>query len=219
MTYTLHGHSLEVVDSGKYLGLTITKDMSWSKHINQITGKASRTLGFLRRNLGRCNTTTKATAYTTLVRPVLEYAASVWDPHHATAIRDLEQVQRRAARFAYNCYQDNSPGCVTKLLDKLQWESLQHRRWKQSLITCYKIQHHQIDIDPGRYYTTGDTLTRGNHKLRQIRAKKDSYHHSFFPRSIRYWNQLPTSVGDAGTLEEFRARLSTIPWSPTQHKP
>jgi hypothetical protein len=58
-------------------------------------------------------------------RPVLEYASPVWDPHQITTTRDIEQVQRRAARFAYNCYQDNSTGCVTNLLNSLQWESLQ----------------------------------------------------------------------------------------------
>jgi hypothetical protein len=52
------------------------------------------------------------------------YASPVWDPHQITTTRDIEQVQRRAARFAYNCYQDNSPGCVTNLLNSLQRESL-----------------------------------------------------------------------------------------------
>jgi hypothetical protein len=99
-SYTLHGHTLDVVDSGKYLGVTINKDLTWTKHINQTIGKASKTLGFLRRNLGRCTTKTKATAYTTLVRPVVEYASPVWDPHQITTTRDIEQVQRRAARFA-----------------------------------------------------------------------------------------------------------------------
>ena len=94
-SYTLHGHTLDVVDSGKYLGVTINKDLTWTKYINQTIGKASKTLGFLRRNLGRCTIKTKATAYTTLVRPVLEYASPVWDPHQITTTRDIEQVQRR----------------------------------------------------------------------------------------------------------------------------
>jgi hypothetical protein len=59
------GVTLDVVDSGRYLGVTINKDPTWTKHINQTIVKASKTLGFLRRNLGRC--TTKTTAYTTLV--------------------------------------------------------------------------------------------------------------------------------------------------------
>ena len=58
-------------------------------------------------------------------------------------------------------------------------------------------------IEPANYYTAGDSRTRGNHRLRQIRAKKDTYQHSFFPRSIREWNQVPSSVVDAGSLEDF----------------
>lgn len=45
---------LQVVDSGKYLGFNINKDLTWTKHINQNSEKASKTLGFLWRNLGRC---------------------------------------------------------------------------------------------------------------------------------------------------------------------
>jgi hypothetical protein len=53
----------------------------------------------------------------------------------------------------YNCYQDNSPGCVTNLLNSLQWESLLQRQWKQTLVMCYKIHHQLIAIEPANYYT------------------------------------------------------------------
>jgi hypothetical protein len=39
------------VTSAKYLGVTITDKVNWSQHIDSITNKANRTLGFLRRNL------------------------------------------------------------------------------------------------------------------------------------------------------------------------
>jgi hypothetical protein len=51
-------------------------------------------------DLGRCTTKPKATTYTILVQPVLEYVSPVWDPHQITTTRDIEQAQRRAARFA-----------------------------------------------------------------------------------------------------------------------
>jgi hypothetical protein len=53
----------------------------WDSHINSITTKANKTLGFLRRNINISLTTVKEQAYKSLVRPSLEYACSVWDPY------------------------------------------------------------------------------------------------------------------------------------------
>ena len=50
--YTIHGHILQHVDSTKYLGLNISKNLSWKTHIDAITKKANNTLAFLRRNIG-----------------------------------------------------------------------------------------------------------------------------------------------------------------------
>jgi hypothetical protein len=55
--------------------------------------------GFLRRNLRGCPQDVKVQVYTTLVRPVLEYASTVWDPYTLQQIYALERVQRQAARF------------------------------------------------------------------------------------------------------------------------
>ena len=49
--YTLEGTVLENVDNIKYLGVTITNDLKWNTHINNICTKANRTLGFLRQTL------------------------------------------------------------------------------------------------------------------------------------------------------------------------
>ena len=49
--YTLHQQTLEQVQSAEYLGLTISDDLDCGQHISEITCKATKTLGFLRRNL------------------------------------------------------------------------------------------------------------------------------------------------------------------------
>ena len=78
--YTLHQQTLENVQSAKYLGITITENMDWGQHISDISSKATKTLGFLRRNFAFAPRSTKEVAYKTLVRPKLEYAAPIWSP-------------------------------------------------------------------------------------------------------------------------------------------
>ena len=80
-TYTLHGHILEAVESAKYLGVTIGEDLQWKTHIDNITAKASRTVGFLRRNLYNCTNEVREATYCSIVSPTLDYASSVWDPY------------------------------------------------------------------------------------------------------------------------------------------
>ena len=79
-SYTLEGTDLENVESIKYLGVTITSDLRWNKHLSNVCTKANRTLGFLRRNLYSWPQEVTEAAYKGLVRPVLDYGSSVWDP-------------------------------------------------------------------------------------------------------------------------------------------
>ena len=96
--HTLHVQVLESTDSAKYLGINISKTLNWNNHINEITNKANRTLGFVKRNVKTRNEAVKKLAYKTLVRPQVEYVSSVWNPHTKQNISKIEMVQRRAAR-------------------------------------------------------------------------------------------------------------------------
>ena len=73
--YTLHQQKLEQVQSAKYLGITITDNLDWGQHVSEISCKATKIMGFLRRNLALAPRHTKEVAYKTLVRIQLEYAA------------------------------------------------------------------------------------------------------------------------------------------------
>ncbi|MEW8546483.1 MAG: reverse transcriptase family protein, partial [Candidatus Thiodiazotropha sp.] len=79
--YKLHGQILETVTCAKYLGVDISSDLSWGSHIDRVTNSANRTLGFIKRNIKTKMPRVREMAYNTLVRPQLEYAAVVWDPH------------------------------------------------------------------------------------------------------------------------------------------
>ena len=53
---------------------------SVSLMLDQLKWPTLQLFNFLRRNLSNCSPSVKATACLTIVRPVLVYAASVWDP-------------------------------------------------------------------------------------------------------------------------------------------
>ena len=145
-SYKLHDHVLDVVDCNKYLGVNISEDLNWKKHVDFTAANASRTLGFLWRNLRDCSKEVRSSAYNAMVQPTLDYASTAWDPHIKEDINTLDKVQQRGARFVCNNYTDRTPGCVTAMLNSLEWIPLSTRRYHQRLIMLYKIQHFTVDI-------------------------------------------------------------------------
>jgi hypothetical protein len=82
-TYTVNGINIKTSEKATYLGITLTSDLSWGKHIRNNCGTALKKLGFIKRVLGRYkDQKLKEKCYFALVRPHLEYAASIWDLAH-----------------------------------------------------------------------------------------------------------------------------------------
>ena len=50
-------------------------------------------LGIAKRNLSKCSSQVQESVYLTRVRPQLEYASDVWDPHYIGDTMELEKVQ------------------------------------------------------------------------------------------------------------------------------
>ena len=103
-SYTLHGCCLEAIDTTKYLGVYLSKDLRWNNYMRKITNKENKTLGFLKRNLKQCSSSTKEKACKALARPTVEYSTSVWDCYTGKNIVQVEMVKRRAARWVLSRY-------------------------------------------------------------------------------------------------------------------
>jgi hypothetical protein len=95
------------------------------------------------------------------------------------------------------------------MVKSLKWENLEDRRKSARLSMLFKIQHDLIDIDRQQYLIPNDNRTRGKNRFYQERSNTDTYGQSFFPKTIRDWNQLPTNTTSADTIEGFRAALKS----------
>ena len=97
---TVMGNTLDKVSSFKYLGVWITKDLFWSKHVSEICINAKKVIELMyRQYYQHSSTDTLKQLYISSVRPHLEYAAAVWDPHLQKDINKLEKVQTFALRM------------------------------------------------------------------------------------------------------------------------
>ena len=210
-SYTLEGTNLENVESIKYLGVTITSDLRWNTHVSNVCTKANRTLGFLRRNLHSCPQEVKEAAYKGLVRPVLDYGSSVWDPPGVVLQEELESVQKRAARFVTGNY-DYETGSMTGILGQLKWESLKKRRKDNRLILLYKGLKGKASV-PTDDLIPKTRRCRNQHSMafQTPIANTDVYKGSFFPQTIRDWNALPDSlVSSAEDAEDCVAKFTSL---------
>ena len=192
--YSLHNQTLENVQSAKYLGITITDIMDWGQHVSEISTKATKTLGFLRRNLAFAPRSTKEVAYKTLVRPKLEYAAPIWSPHSKLQINQIEKVRGQQPAGPAG----DGEG---EMLDELEWPSLEARRDQSSLLLFHKIHCGAVSIEKDKYMTPAHSLktTRSSQsaQYRRHQTYSDALKNSFFPRTIPHWNSLPPSVANA----------------------
>ena len=213
-SYALEGTDLENVESIKYLGVTITSDLRWNSHISNVCTKANRTLGFLRRNLYSCHQEVKEAAYKGLVRQVLDYGSSVWDPPppppSGVLQEELESVQKRGARFVTGNYSYET-GSMTGILGQLKWESLKKRRKYNRLILLYKglkvkPVYQQMTLSPKLGVVEISTLA-----FQTPIANTDVYKGSFFPQTIRDWNALPDSlISSAEDAENCVAKFTSL---------
>ena len=98
-------------------------------------------------------------------------------------------------------------GCVTSMLDALQWEPLQQRRANNRLLMLYRFVNSLVEIEPSKFLKKSDAGTPGAKRLYQEHAGHPVLHSSFFPRTIREWNSLPASLTDSPSLESFKQGL------------
>ena len=102
MTVSILDHSISNVRSFKYLGLHISSDLTWTDHIDHLTGKVNKRLGLLKRIKHLLPFTARLLFYKSLVL-LFEYADLVWgDKHNITLMSSSQVLQNKAAKVIVN---------------------------------------------------------------------------------------------------------------------
>ena len=154
-----------------------------------------------------CTKDIKQLAYFSLVRPSLEYCSVVWDPYTQELSSKLEAVQRRAARFVLNNYEQLSS--VTSMLQELDWQTLTIRRKITRLAVFQKACQGDLAILVKTLLHPVKRPTRHSHtkSFITISTSSDIYKYAYLPRTVTEWNQLPQSLIDITDNKAFKEQL------------
>ena len=192
-------------NSEKDIGIIVDSKLDFGSHIAEKCKLANQRMGTIKRTFTFMDKEMFQMLYTSLVRPHLEYAVSVWNPSKLTYIDQLETVQRRATK------QVNSLRHMSyeQRLKELNLFTLSFRRLRGDMIETFKMVNELYDPVACPFLPKStNSRTRGNSQKLLIQKSKQNTRKNFFTlRVCKYWNSLPNTVIECNTVEEFKTKL------------
>ena len=202
----------------KHLGLTLDSKLSFATHINDKVQIARKGIGVIKYLSRYLSVTTLDQIYKMYVRPHLDFCDVIF---HSPSISNefdssirlnflmnlLEKTQYQAALAVTGTWKGTS---LNKLYDELGWESLSDRRWSRRLIQFYKIQNNltptymKSPIPPLRTHLYG---IRSSNVIREISCKTKRYSGSFYPHSIKTWNEIGPLLRETISVSIFKTNI------------
>ena len=205
--YKIGGKELEHVFEEKDLGVLVDADLSFEEHITTKVRKANQIMGLIRRSFTYLDGKSFVKLYTALVRPHLEYAQSVWSPHLKKFTDLLENVQIRATKLV-----DHFGGLdYSERLKRLNLPTLAFRRLRGDLIEMYKhFSKYDKDIVAESFQPKERVNRRHRFQIHKRVAEdgvRGVQNNSFYYRIAKVWNNLPSTVVEAPSVDAFKNRL------------
>ena len=202
----LKGENIKEVASHKHLGLTFNDSHTWTNHIENLVTKAAKCVGLLRRICCEVPRECLETLYKSMILPILEYGDIIFDGSADIHIDRLEKVQRQAALTCTGAYKHTKH---TKLLDELGWPPLSQRRKQHRMNTMYKLQkgllpQYLTDLCPPLTRERTIYNLRSGMDITTPQVRTTTYQKSFFPKSIKEWNELEINARKSVSISAFK---------------
>ena len=209
--YHINNEALNTVTEVNDLGITFDHNLSFESHILKKVKKANGLAGMIRRTFSYLDKETFRLLFVSIIRPHLEYGAPIWNTHQKKLVKTIENVQRRATKLLPGMkdlsYKDR--------LKSLKLPTLQYRRYRGDMIEMFKLTHDHYDKDAARGFVeirSGEAYYLRKHAFAVTNGKwkTNLKRFSFKCRVSGQWNNLPTHVVNAESLNTFKNRLDKV---------
>lgn len=136
---SLNGHTLQVQDETKILGLTFDKKLNWTTHLKKLKNDCTKRLRILKviaaKNWGAEHQIIKNT-YVAFIRSKIDYGSIIYDSAKKKILDILSPINNTAARLSIGAFR-SSP--TESILCEAQLPTLECRRKELSLNYALKI--------------------------------------------------------------------------------
>ena len=203
--YYMNGKEITLVSSHKDLGVIVDSSLRFHIHIRSIAAKAAGMVSnFLRSTICRSRSF-MTSIFKTHIRPLLEFASSLWYTGYLEDVRLLEGIQRRWTRQIEGI--EHLP--YNERLAILDLYSINGRLLRADLILYWKIFNGHSSILPEDLFTLDTRPGNRGHrfKVQHLFAITEARRRSFSFRCIKEWNALPDSVVSSSSLTSFKSGL------------
>ena len=196
---------LQKTDSHKHLGITLSSNLSWNTHIDNIlqsVGPMSDVLKKLKYDLDRYSL---ERCYFSFIRPKIEYGSIIWDNCSKHDKEKLENFQLDIARIVTGARKGTSHHLI---YEETKWLKLSERRNLHKLKKFSKIlegkePEYLKEIIPNR---NSSHSLRNSENIPQIKCRTETFRCSFLPSTIVAWNAYPV---DNRNTKDFDKKLKT----------
>ena len=206
--YILSGTALTASNTVKYLGVTLSAQLSWNDHIKSVSSSANRMLGFIKTVAFNASVHAKLALYKALVLPIVEYGLPAWLPQTKKQDDTLENIQRRATRFILG--QKRGVMSYTERLEILNWSTLSNRRNFAVLSLVCKCLLNLVKCEMCQTKVTVNSRHTNIVSFNHLQARTQSLHLSCFHQFPRLWSNLPEHVSNALILKPFSQFLAVL---------
>lgn len=204
----INEHSLQQVNSTKFLGVDIDERIKWTNYIDKVANKVSRSLSILYKAKYCITESALLTLYSALVLPYLTYAVEIWGHAYKSKLNRLVVLQKRCVRVVCNKGRLEHTNDLFLKLGILKFKEIVKCK---SLILMFKAYNSFLPVCLQTFFAIGNTnlcvTTRQSHKFRTRYTRTTMKSQSATIVGAKLWNSLPSKLTQIKNIHNFKKSI------------
>ena len=188
------GIEIEEKETLKDLGIQMSADLTFSKHIDKTVTSCRKLTGWILRTFRTRNAKVMLTLWKSMIQSRLDYCSQLWSPHLASDINRLEDIQRKYSASIEGMENLN----YRQRLKVLKLNSQERRRDRYTIIFIWKVAMGLTDGYPMEFTSTANR--RGRECTVKIvpssapNSVKKARENSLAVKGSKMFNLLPSEI-------------------------